>query len=765
MNKLPQENPLSATIKILILEDNPDDVKLITRELKRAGWDFELICTDQETEYIAALQNPPGVILTDYHMPSFGAPQALKLLRQHGLDIPFIVVSGSVGEDLAVEMIKQGADDYLLKDRLGRLGQAVAQAIEANRLRQRDKILSAILDADLLGIVSWDNHGIIREANDCFLRIIGHDRQALEAGQLDLRILTPRDYAELDAKADAQLIVGSKCVPYEKEYFHKDNSRVPVLIGSACWNKSIEKGVAFVLDLSEKKHAESANFHLAAIVDCSEDAIIGESLDGHILGWNPGAERMYGYREVEIIGKPASLLIPPEEIAASQKYIARVGNGERISSFETLRKHKNGEIFPVALTLSPVFDKQNHVIAVASIAHDITKQKKLEEQFRQAQKMEAIGQLAGGVAHDFNNILTIISGCSDLILARAALGTDDQAMLKEIKKASTKATALTRQLLAFSRRSILEIRTFAINMIVQDSEKMLRRLVGEDVEFVTNLDSAAGSVNTDSGQLEQALMNLAVNARDAMPNGGKLTITTAAVKLTKADCSNRIDVQPGDYAMVSIADTGVGMDEKTVTHIFEPFFTTKELGKGTGLGLAMVHGFVKQSGGHIVVESKPGQGTRFSLYLPRLETKSNEVKIKSGLYTMPGGNETILLIEDDKDVRTLVYHVLLGKGYTVLEASNGSDAMAVAERHEHPIHLLITDVVMPKMGGWEVAQKITALRPGIKVLFMSGYTDDAILRHGIHKAEVNFLQKPYTSLALALKVRNVLDSRDKIVAQ
>jgi nitrogen-specific signal transduction histidine kinase len=388
---------------------------------------------------------------------------------------------------------------------------------------------------------------------------------------------------------------------------------------------------------------------------------------------------------------------------------------------------------------------------------DTSERRRLEEQFMQAQKIEAIGRLAGGVAHDFNNLLTVINGYSELALDM--LGTDAPLYdsVDEILKAGVRASSLTNQLLAFSRRQVLAPKVFNLNSIVSDMERMLRRLIGEDIHLVTVLYPALASVQADPGQLEQAIMNLAVNSRHAMPQGGQLTVETANVYLDDAYTRQHRMVVPGSYVMLAVSDTGLGMDEKTQARIFEPFFTTKEKGEGTGLGLSMVYGFVRQSGGHIWVYSEPGKGTTFKIYLPSIQASAAKPAKPQRPEKLAGGCETVLVVEDEEGVRKLIRSVLQQAGYTVLEAPNGAEALRLCESHSEPIDLAISDVVLPHIGGRELADALVSLRPQMNVLFMSGYTDDAVVRHGIINLAVPFLQKPFTPAALAKKVREVLN--------
>ena len=376
---------------------------------------------------------------------------------------------------------------------------------------------------------------------------------------------------------------------------------------------------------------------------------------------------------------------------------------------------------------------------------------------RQTQKMEAVGRLAGGIAHDFNNLLTAILGSVDFL--RRALGPEhpEHAETEEIQKAAVRAADLTRQLLAFSRQQVLAPKVLELDALVTNLEKMLRRLIGEDVELRFAPKAARAAVRADPGQLEQVIVNLVVNARDAMPRGGKLTIETATVDLDATYAWEHGTVEPGRYVMLAVTDTGVGIDRAARARLFEPFFTTKEFGKGTGLGLATVYGIVKQSGGYIWVYSEPGQGATFKVYLPRVEPGGEPLAARPSPARALGGTETILLAEDEAAVRNLARRVLEKHGYKLLLAATGRDGVQLATQHAGPIDLLVTDVVMPEMGGRELAQRLAALQPGLKVLYLSGYTDDMIVRHGVLEAGVAFLQKPFTPDTLLRKIREVLD--------
>jgi signal transduction histidine kinase/ActR/RegA family two-component response regulator len=411
------------------------------------------------------------------------------------------------------------------------------------------------------------------------------------------------------------------------------------------------------------------------------------------------------------------------------------------------------------VSIAPVFDEAGRCTHLVGAVHDITERKKLEAQFRQAQKMESVGQLAGGIAHDFNNLLTVINGTAELAIAQLREGDPLHDDLQEIHRAGERAASLTRQLLAFSRKQILQAQVLNLNTVVAEVETMLRRLIGEDIDLVVVPAEGLGSVKADPGQMEQMIANLAVNARDAMPKGGKLTIELQNVEIDEQYARQHgVAVLPGPYVMLAISDTGIGMDEATRGQIFEPFFTTKGPGKGTGLGLSTVHGIVKQSNGFIWVYSEVGQGTSFKIYLPQVAEVADGQR-RGPTIASARGTETILVVEDVGGLRNLVKRMLESVGYTVLTATDGEDALRLLEDYKEPVHLVLSDVVMPTMGGRILAERFGRTRPEMKVLYMSGYTDDVVVRHGVLDEGMPFLGKPFTVVDLTRKVREVLDSQ------
>jgi signal transduction histidine kinase len=429
------------------------------------------------------------------------------------------------------------------------------------------------------------------------------------------------------------------------------------------------------------------------------------------------------------------------------------GPGARLD--EDIAWRKDGSCFPVRYTSSPIRDEEGAVVGAVVAFNDISERKKLEEQLRQSQKMDALGQLAGGIAHDFNNLLTIINGFGEVVLS--SLNPDDPAheLVGEMKKAGERAAGLSRQLLAFSRKTVLSPKVLDLDSVVIEMEKMLRRIIGEDITLTTGLPANLGRVHADPGQIEQVLLNLVVNARDAMPHGGRMTIETRNVDLDEEYARTHPEVCPGRYVLLEVRDTGCGMTEEVKGRIFEPFFTTKAAGRGTGLGLAIVYGIIRQSGGHIAVESSLGQGTTFRIYLPRIEDAIVE-ESSTGFAALARGTETVLVVEDDDGVRALIRHLLHRLGYTVLVAASGTEALEVARQHHGAIDLLLSDVVMPGMNGVELSRRLQVHRPGVKVLYLSGHVDEAVVGRGVLAAETAILKKPFTVPMLAQKIREVL---------
>jgi PAS domain S-box-containing protein len=482
------------------------------------------------------------------------------------------------------------------------------------------------------------------------------------------------------------------------------------------------------------------------------------TLGGRFLDVNPALINMLGHASVEDalhLDVKRDVFVNPLELDRLVEDYRRTGS---LNGVEVQWRRKDARVIIVRLSggAATITDEPGEVLEL--IAEDITDRRQLEEQLRQAQKMDAVGRLAGGVAHDFNNLLMVINGYTEVLLEQLEKGSAMHQKVESIQQAADRAATLTRQLLAFSRKQLLELKVVDVNTVIGDMERLLRPLIGENIELVTRLSSDAGHTRADAGQLEQVIMNLVVNAKDSMPDGGKLTVQSSDVTVRQNFSEHRF-IQPGRYAVISVADTGHGMDKETQSRIFEPFFTTKEKGKGTGLGLSTVYGIVKQSNGYVFAQSEPGAGTTFYVYLPRVEDATEELSPAKSPQNEAGGCETVLLVEDEESVRELVRVTLVARGYNVLEAENGERGLHIAESYKERIHILITDVVMPGIGGRELGKMLLQQRPGMSVLYLSGYTEDAVVTQGALGPGTGFLQKPFTLQNLAKKVREVIRSQ------
>lgn len=694
-------------IRVLILEDRVSDAELVLLELQRAQFEVESVRVETEEDFLAQLNGDWDIILSDYSMPRFNAPRALKLLRDSPIDLPFIIITGTISEEVAVESIRLGASDYLLKDRLSRLGQAVQHAldrkqVDAERRRmqaallRRDRIMQAVgLAAErFLTSEHWQEN---------IDRVLGSLGLATEVSRVSLW--------ENRTNTDGEL---SALLRYE-------------------WSSASAPPDPNGLRLREFKLTEE---WLTLWV---EQLAKKEVVQRRRTDLSPRANQFFEDEGIR------SILIVP--VLVGSRWWGEI----RFDECEIDREWYEAEtdaLKVAAGTLGAALQREETMDAL----HES------EEKLRQSQKLDSIGQLAGGIAHDFNNLLTVISGYSDL-LSRSEQSSAARAKVDEIRKAADRAASLTRQLLAFSRKQVLLPKVLDLTETVVNMDKLLQRLIGEDVNLVTILDHRLHRVKADPGQIEQVIMNLAINARDAMPQGGKLTIETMNAHLDEVYARRHVTVTPGPYVMLAVSDTGVGMDDETMNHIFEPFFTTKEPGKGTGLGLAMVYGIVKQSGGNIWVYSEPGQGTTFKIYLPVVADDHAMPLPVNHAAPGPRGTETILLVEDEEALRNLLVDILADEGYIILPAASGTEALEICAAHAEPIHLLVTDVVMPGMGGRQLVENLTATRPAMKILYMSGYTDNAIVHHGVLDAGTAFLQKPFTPVSVLRKVREVLDQK------
>lgn len=507
------------------------------------------------------------------------------------------------------------------------------------------------------------------------------------------------------------------------------------------------------LDRRKSRELRDSQNRLALIVDSSQDAIIGKNLDGIVTHWNKGAEQIYGYTSQEMIGRPISVLAPKERADEIPAILEKIRHGERVEYFESVRVTKDKRYLSMSISVSPIHDAEGKIIGASTIARNITGQKKIEDQLRQSQKMEAVGRLAGGLAHDFNNLLGIVTACTELLRGRVDSGSLEY--LDNIREAAKRGASLTRQLLSFGRRQQSQAQVLDLNDRLKEVSKLLRPLMGDDVETVLLSRCPTAIMEVDPSQLDQIIMNLAVNARDAMPAGGKLILETGVLDFDEAFAREH-SMLTGRHVMLAVSDNGTGMDEATRSRIFEPFFTTKDIGKGTGLGLATVYGIVKQSGGHIWVYSEPGRGTTFKLYFPSAEHKLGMVS-EIPAEALPPRREgvTILLTEDDELIRKLTRKMLEDHGYNVLEAEDGKSALEVIANENLSIDVILTDVVMKGMSGPELVLRLLDSHPGMRVIYMSGYTGELVLNQGI-EGSIRLLEKPFTRADLLKTLHAVL---------
>jgi PAS domain S-box-containing protein len=892
-------------LNLLLVEDSESDADLVVRQLLKSGYDVDAErVQDAEAMRAALARSGWDLIISDYRMPGFDAPGALAVLRQTGVDIPFLVVSGTIGEDLAVAMMRAGAHDYLMKGNLARLSAAVerelrdarvraerraalkalqdreaqlAMAIESTEIgvfdndpatgktfysdlcrrhlrlppgveptfqgfleslhpEDQDRIARAVQRAFLpesgghyaeeyrtrepepggdhwlaaWGRVLYDDDGkpkrflgvvrditeekraqqqlqfqlqltacITEQSTDCILlngrdgtirfanpeteRIFGFafkDMQGQGAHELlHHRYPDGRPFPRSECVLSRMAEVGGTLRDHEDVFFHKDGTPIDVAISCGPLElNGMAIGIVYnIRDITARKRAErelrESDARFRRLFDADILGIVVSNED-RVIETNDQFLRMLGYTREEFAPDRIAWreITAPESLAVSENACATLRSTGVCPAFEKEYLRKDGTRIPVltaAVRLGEAPDAR-----ILSFVLDQTERRSLEQQFRQAQKLESIGQLAGGIAHDFNNLLTVIMGYSDMVRSGIARDHRFREPLDQISAAAVRASGLTRQLLTFSRRNASAPRTLPLDDLVMGIEKMLRRLIGETIEIVLGLDSHAGLIHADPELVEQVLVNLAVNARDAMPDGGRLFIETARLEIAADFAAQAFSVDPGRYVSLTVTDTGTGMTPEVQARLFEPFFTTKEPGKGTGLGLSTVYGIVKQSGGSISVHSSPGIGTSFRVLFPAIDDRW-EPEVADEPECAIHGTETLLVVEDESGVRKYVCQVLESHGYRALDASRGEDALEIARRYGGPIDLLLTDVVLPGMSGAEVVRHFRELRPGVPVLRMSGYPERFVaqLNDGIP-----MLQKPFTANVLLNRLRKTLDA-------
>jgi diguanylate cyclase (GGDEF)-like protein/PAS domain S-box-containing protein len=628
------------------------------------------------------------------------------------------------------------------------------QAVEDAEVRYRK-----LFDGVPVGLYRATPDGEVIDANPALVRMFGYpDRQSMLAVNAADLYAYPEDRAEWQERL------------YKETLVRDFEVRLKRYDGSIIWGRDTARVVlgqdgivryftGVLEDITQRKLAEeglrAANEKLQALFEAAPVAVMSLDHQGHTLSWNHAAETIFGWSEEEALGR-----LPPfvtaDKTDAYRRILDQVLNGETIIGVEGSLQKQDGTPIDVNVYAAPLFAADGAVSGIMSIFVDVTEHRELEARLSQSQRMESVGRLAGGIAHDFNNLLTVILGNTELVMSDMPEGSPERADLQDIRSAADHAAALTRQLLAFSRRQILQPKVLSLNTVVTEMLDMMGRIIGEDIELVTQLDSELASTKADPVELGQVIMNMGVNARDAMPEGGRLFIETANVALKEPAAAHVETIPAGEYVVLTVGDTGIGMNEDTLSRIFEPFFTTKEKGQGTGLGLATVYGIVKQSGGYVSVESTPGEGTTFKIYLAQLpgevSPEANDRRPES-----IRGSETILLVEDEAALRAPMRRGLEKEGYSVKEAANASEALAICESAEEEIDLMVTDLVMPGIDGLELGRRVMKMRPGIKVLYTSGYTDAMVARDDVVEAG-DFLQKPYTPSALGARIRQLLET-------
>ncbi|OWK42990.1 response regulator [Fimbriiglobus ruber] len=783
-------------LRILLAEDDDGHASLIQRNLSRAGITNEVVRVRDGQEALDYLRRAgphagrprdrPLLLLLDIKMPRVDGIEVLRQVRgepEHA-NIPVIMLTTTDDPREVQRCYELGCSVYVTKpiaydefvEAIRRLGLFLSIVKVPS---EDDAVGGDAMTADMTRPVpAATGRGTILVVEDDPGVILLERRRLERAGYTALTAESPAEALDLLRTSPVDLILLDYRLPGEidgLEFYAQVRAAgydIPVILVTGYGNeavvvralragvrdfvtKSVEyldylpEAVEHVLRQvrTERQLAES-EARLASIIGSATDAIIVAGPDRLVTLFNTAAEEMFGCPAGHALGQPLSTFLPPEVLAGADDRSPRPAKAPRHEA--RLARADEGQ-FPaeVAVSRAEVGGRTFYT----AVVRDVTTQRRLEEQFRQAQKMEAVGRLAGGVAHDFNNLLSIINGYSELLVSALAGPAREQAAM--ILDAGERAARLTAQLLAFSRKAVIEPKVLNINEVIAPITRLLGRLIGEDVILTTVLAPDVGRVKVDPGQMEQVVMNLAVNARDAMPTGGRLTVETRTVDVEADTASLYPDLAPGPYTQLAVSDTGIGMTDEVKARIFEPFFTTKEVGKGTGLGLATVYGIVKTHGGHVAVYSEVGVGTTFKILFPAVPG-ADEVRAPRDTWVAPRGTETVLLVEDEPGVRGLVRVALELQGYTILEADSGEDALRVAAAHTGPVHLLITDVVMPGMGGRKVADALRHQYPGLKVLYTSGYTDDAIVRHGVIEAADAFLQKPFTLFGLARKVRAVL---------
>ena len=770
-------------VKVLIVEHDQSDIDLCLRALRKADFKVETQTAENREEFGQKVREfSPDVVLSDFRMPGWTGMDALADLRKISPAVPLILVTGTLGDELAVDCIKKGITDYVLKEQLARLPVAIRRAREEKSLREAElRAEQALRESEERNrtlvehapeaIVVHDlDKGVWIECNPLATRLFGMPREELlRHGPADLSPPFQPDGRASSAAASCYIQRALKGEILRFEWTHRNaaGADIPCEVHLAKLPSTTANLVrGSILDITDRKQAEAAlrasEARYRGLVDNATYGIYGVTHDGEILFVNPTLVKMLGYESAEdLLGLPSTHFY--KDTSAREKIREEFRQRQSVNTTVEWRK-KTGEIITVRIAARCVNNPQLSLDYIEVIVEDITERLILEKQLQQAQKFEGIGQLAGGIAHDFNNMIGAIIGWADIGRDETEPGSRLRRHFEKVRHQADRAAALTKQLLAFARRQMLEPRNIDLNASVLETVSLLEKVIGSNIEIKANLAHNLAVVCADPTQVDQVLMNLCINARDAMPNGGSLLIETSNATLDDEFCTTQHFSRPGRYALLTVTDSGTGMDGGTLDRIFEPFFTTKELGKGTGLGLATVYGIVQQHNGFLHVESEVGKGTTFQIYLPASEVGVEARPVKSMPGPVRGGTETVLIAEDHEGLRQLASETLAGLGYKIVPAVNGEDAVKEFHAQRDAIDILLLDVVMPKLSGPEVYAQVSAEKPDVSVVFTTGYSSDIDLLAKAKQKNLPVIQKPYSPNDLARQIRETLDKRVRAVS-
>ncbi len=767
-NNCNPEKSLRGLLRVLIVEDSEDDLHLILRELRRGGYDPVYRCVDNFKDMSHALEQEKwDIVISDFEMPSFSGLAALALLRSMKLDLPFIVVSGAVDEEKIIEVMRAHASDYIMKGNLSRLNSAIERELREVRKRVAHRRtvedlrkLSLAVEQSPATVLITDPNGIIEYVNPKFTELTGylsHEAIGLTPGILNSGKQPKEFYRELwDTILAGNTWRGEFHNRKKNGDYYWENATISPIIDD-CGNTT--HFIAVKEDITARKTVEESlvesESRYRTLFEELKDAVFERSAEGRFLDINPAGVKLFGYasrQEMMALDFASDIYVRPEDLYAFEAEIERAGF---VQDFETIMKRKDGTEITTNATATAVRDSSGKVTGYRVILRDMSKLKALEHQFIEAQKMEAVGVLAGGVAHDFNNILTAIilyaGGALEKIVDTSPDATAD---IKEVLKSAYRATDLTRQLLIFGRKQRVEFKPLDINSVLEGVVGMIGRLVGEDIRLILDLHAGINTIVADKCNIEQVLMNLVVNARDAMPEGGSIVLRTSNVVLDDSDLVAMPESFSGEFICLSVEDSGEGIDAEIAEHIFEPFYTTKDSGEGSGLGLAVVHGIVKSHGGWVVVDSTRSVGTVFNVYLPVSAAKPMDLKKNPALFDdYCGSDERILLVEDDDDVRTPAYRILTECGYAVQEAASADEALSIFERENGNFDLLFSDVILTGKSGLYLADELSGRNSNIGVLLTSGHIDNKSQWPAIKERGLDFISKPYSVADLLSAVK------------